>query len=65
MNEISKWTMKIAQLFGDEPVMEPEDPKVVESSATKAGSNMDLLSTFIWSKLEEKSHDKLLTVCKK
>ena len=45
--------------------MEPDVLKVFESSATKVGSDMDILSIYIWPKLEEKSQDKLLTVCKK
>ena len=55
------WIEKTGQVFGDEPVVKPEDPEVVESSAMKVGPNMDLLSIYIWPKLM----DKLLTICKK
>ena len=61
----TKWEEKMMRLFGDEPTVEPKDLALAGSSATKVGSNIDLLSTHVWPKLAERSQDQLLTVYRK
>lgn len=55
----------MARIFGDNPIMEPEDPSLAESNVTKVGVSIDILATYIWPKLLATSQDKLLLVCKK
>ena len=60
-----QWNDHMAKIFANDPTMEPEDPTLVESSATKVGASMDILATFIWPRQLESSEDELVLVCKK
>lgn len=62
--EMQKWQAKVIKFFGEDPKIQPRDPKQQGSNTAIIGSNMDFLAINLWPKMEKDDLRKMVSVCK-